>query len=58
MKLVNQISEHKFPRLTQSFAPGDAGKALFKMKLIDSDQTFKTIQKSSQINNFNDQEPQ
>lgn len=39
VKLVNQIAKQNFPRLTQSFFPGDAGKALFKMGLIDSDST-------------------
>lgn len=50
VRLVNQISDNDFPRLTQSFMPGDAGKALFKMDLIDSDESdFKLIQKASLI---------
>ena len=50
VKLVNQIAEQDFPRLTQSFFPGDAGKALFKMGLIDNDASdFKEIQESSLI---------
>lgn len=48
VKLVNQISDNDFPRLTQSFMPGDAGKALYKMDLIDSNETsFDAIQKAS-----------
>ncbi len=51
VKLVNQIADNDFPRLTQSFMPGDAGKALFKMGLIDSDESnFKAIQKASLLN--------
>ena len=51
VKLVNQISDNEFPRLTQSFMPGDAGKALFKMDLIDSNERdFKAIQKASLLN--------
>ena len=48
VKLVNQIADQDFPRLTQSFFPGDAGKALFKMGLIDSDAThFNEVQKAT-----------
>lgn len=51
VKLVNQIADNQFPRLTQSFMPGDAGKALFKMGLIDSQESdFKLIQKASLLN--------
>lgn len=35
VKLVNKISDQKYPWFTQHFAPGDAGKALYKMDLID-----------------------
>jgi len=50
VKLVNQIADNEFPRLTQSFMPGDAGKALYKMNLIDSDAiNFNDIQKASLI---------
>jgi len=47
--LVNQIAaDTQFPRITQSFFPGDAGKALFKMDLIDTELVdFKEIQKVS-----------
>lgn len=48
VKLVNQIADQDFPRLTQSFFPGDAGKALFKMGLIDSDADyFQEVQKAT-----------
>jgi len=49
VKLVNQIADKKFPRFTQSFFPGDAGKALYKMGLIDSTATFDEIQNSALI---------
>lgn len=50
VKLVNQIADNEFPRITQSFMPGDAGKALYKMDLIDSDaSSFNEIQKASLI---------
>ena len=46
--LVNQIADNNFPRLTQSFFPGDAGKALYKMGLIDTELTnFNEVQKAS-----------
>ena len=48
--LVNQISEQSFPRLTQSFFPGDAGKSLYKMGLIDSEDTFEEMHKKAIIN--------
>lgn len=45
VKLVNKIADNKFPRLTQSFMPGDAGKALYKMDLIDTEaSSFKEVQ--------------
>ncbi|MGK0271728.1 MAG: hypothetical protein ACI88H_002394 [Cocleimonas sp.] len=48
VKLVNQITGQSFPRFTQSFFPGDAGKALFKMRLIDSESTsFDDVKKAS-----------
>ena len=50
VQLVNQIAENKFPRLTQSFMPGDAGKALYQMGLIDSDaNNFNEVQKAFSI---------
>lgn len=50
VKLVNEIAEQDFPRMTQSFFPGHAGKALFKMGLIDTDATnFKDVEKESLI---------
>jgi len=50
VKLVNQITDNEFPRITQSFMPGDAGKALYKMDLIDSDAgNFNEVQKASLI---------
>ncbi len=48
VKLVNQITDQSFPRFTQSFFPGYAGKALFKMGLIDSELTsFDDVKKAS-----------
>ena len=51
VRLVNQISDNSFPRLIQSFMPGDAGKALYKMGLINIDAPFKEVQKQSLIKN-------
>lgn len=51
VKLVNQIADKDFPRLTQSFFPGDAGKALFKMGLIDTEAaTFKEVKQATLLN--------
>ena len=48
VRLVNQIADKTFPLLTQSFMPGDAGKALYKMNLIRSDGgSFDDVQKAS-----------
>jgi len=33
--LVNQLSDQKYPWLVQHFTPGDAGKALYELDLID-----------------------
>lgn len=50
VKLVNQMADKKFPLLTQMFMPGDAGKALYKMDLIDIEATnFKEIQAASLV---------
>lgn len=48
VKLVNQIADKEFPRLTQSFMPGDAGKALYKMDLIETNASnFKDVKKAA-----------
>ena len=50
VKLVNKIADKKFPRLTQSFMPGNAGIALYDMGLIDTDnQPFLEVQKAALI---------
>ena len=48
VKLVNKIANKSFPQLVQSFMPGDAGKALYKMDLIESDTgSFEDVQKKA-----------
>jgi len=48
VKLVNKIANKSFPQLVQSFMPGDAGKALYKMGLIESDAgSFEDVQKKA-----------
>lgn len=48
VKLVNEIAEQDFPRLTQSFFPGYAGKALFEMDLIETEATnFKEVEREA-----------
>ena len=50
VKLVNEISDISFPRLVQSFMPGDAGQTLYKMDLIKHDsESFKDIKTASLI---------
>ncbi len=52
VKLVNQIADKSFPQLVQSFMPGDTGKALYKMDLIESDTgSFEDVQKAALIKN-------
>ncbi|KAG1654033.1 Adenosylcobalamin/alpha-ribazole phosphatase [Nymphon striatum] len=44
--LVDKISDKKFPKFAQSFAPGNAGYALYEMGLIDIKATsFEALQK-------------
>ena len=48
VKLVNEIADKSFPQLVQSFMPGDSGKALYKMDLIESDGgSFEDVQKAA-----------
>jgi len=51
VSLVNNIADKNFPQLVQSFMPGDAGKALYKMGLIENADalSFNEIQKVSLI---------
>lgn len=44
--LVDKISNKKFPKFAQSFAPGNAGHALYEMGLIDIEaDSFEVVQK-------------
>ena len=48
VKLVNKIADKSFPQLIQSFMPGDTGKALYQMDLIESDAgSFEDVQKAA-----------
>ena len=48
VKLVNKIADKSFPQLVQSFMPGDTGKALYKMGLIESGAgSFEDVQKAA-----------
>ncbi len=43
--LVNQLSDQKYPWFVQHFAPGDAGKALYDLGLIDVEaKSFEEVQ--------------
>lgn len=44
--LVNQLSDQKYPRLVQHFSPGNAGKVLYDLDLIDiKASSFDEVQK-------------
>jgi len=46
--LVGQISDHNYSKLIPAFMPGNTGKALFKMGLIETNEnSFKNVQKAS-----------
>ena len=48
--LVDQISDRKYPELVQAFMPGNAGKALYKMGLIDTMmKSFEDVQKAALV---------
>jgi hypothetical protein len=48
--LVDHISDHKYSKLVQAFMPGDTGKALYKMGLIDTMmKSFEELQKTALV---------
>ncbi len=50
VNLVDQISNHKYPKLIQAFMPGDTGEGLYKMGLIETTaKSFDDVQKAALV---------